>query len=145
MQFFRFLVLPLASFSIVGCTKDNGTNQAAIQTIESTVQMPGEARPLSSYERYYTRRPDGTIIGVYTNHDEGHRREVRKTCAKYRESAFPCPVDSEGIRLVEAGHSVWLEEPMDLPAMSGGGCGQVTVEYNPSTERFARVECNGPY
>lgn len=107
--------------------------------------MPREARPLASYERYYARRSDGIIIGVYTNHDDGHRSEVLKTCANYRESAFPCPVDSEGVRLVEAGESLWLEDPMDLPAMSGGGCGQVTVEYDPSIERFARVECNGPY
>ena len=144
MQLAHFLLLTLASFSITGCTKNNGADQAAIQTVEATVQMPREARPLASYERYYARRPDGMIIGVYTNHNEGHRSQVLKFCANYRQPPFPCPVDRQSVRLVEAGESLWLKDPRDLPAMSGGGCDQVTVEYDPSIERFARVECNGP-
>jgi hypothetical protein len=145
MQLARFLLLSLAGISSAGCTKDNDSGQSAIQNIEETIQMPGEAHPLDSYERYYARRPDGMIVGVYTNHDKGHRRDVMKACANFKDAPFPCPVDGKGIRLVQAGESLWLDDPMNLPAMNGGGCAQVTIEYRPSTEQIARVECNGPY
>ena len=102
----------MASFLSAGCTQNNDANQVEIQTIEATVQMPRDAHSLASYERYYARRPDGMIIGVYTNHDESQRRGVLETCANYRERPFPCPVGNEGVRLVQAGESLWLEDPM---------------------------------
>lgn len=145
MQFVRFVVLTVVSFSIVGCTQEGDANQTAIQSVEATVELPTEAHPLAAYERYYARRPDGTIVGVYTNHDEEHRRQVLKACRDLEKPPFPCPVSSEGVRLVQADESLWVDDPLDLPIMSGGGCAQVTVEYDPKMKRFETVECNGDY
>lgn len=145
MHFVRFLVLFVVSLSSVGCTQDGDVNQVAIRTVEATVKMPIGAHPLAAYERYYARRPDGTIVGVYTNHDEDHRRQVLKVCQDLKETPFPCPINGESVRLVQAGEILWLEDPLDLPAKSGGGCALITVEYNPKMKQFGPVECNGPY
>ncbi|WP_370183280.1 hypothetical protein [Alteriqipengyuania sp.] len=78
MRFIHFVLLLAVGFTCVGCAQDDGANQEyanqkAIQTVEMSVEMPREAHPLVSYERYYARRADGTIIGIYTNHDKEHR------------------------------------------------------------------------
>lgn len=116
-----------------------------VRTMESTVDLPAEASPLSSYERYYAQKADGTVIGVYTNHDPEFRRFVLEECRRLDEEPFPCPLGENGVRYVEAGESVWLDDPRDLPISNGGGCAYVTIVFEPANSRFTEVECNGPY
>jgi len=114
-----------------------------IEAIEAAVELPENALPIDRYERYYTNR-DGMILAVYIIHDVGHRAAVLDYCRTLNEAPFPCPLDDGDLRLVDAGQSTWVEDSIDMPFKSGGGCSQVNIEYSPAKRKFLRVECNGP-
>jgi hypothetical protein len=126
------------------CSAAVGKKEHLIKTIEGAVNLPEGARPLDRYERYYAE-DNGRVLGVFTVHDGGHRQEVLEFCKGLDEAPFPCPVDGKGLRLVAAGQSLWLDDPLDLPAKSGGGCSHVTLSYSTVDQKFERVECNGDY
>ncbi|MGN6497048.1 MAG: hypothetical protein ACTHK5_06870 [Tsuneonella sp.] len=139
------LLICILVFSTAACDDKLNSHRNVIRSIESAVELPEGASSLASYERYYAQKADGIVIGVYTNHDSEHRRGVLRACKGLRDKPYPCPTDAADIRLVEAGESVWLDDPTDLPAMSGGGCAQITLQYELASGRFLEVECNGPY
>lgn len=126
------------------CSAASSEREQLIKTIESAVEPPEGAWPLDRYERYYAE-DKGRVLGVFTVHDEGHRQVVLELCQDLDEAPFPCPLDGKGLRLGAAGQSRWLDNPIDLPAKSGGGCSHVTIWYSPGDRKFERVECNGDY
>lgn len=122
----------------------SGEREQLIETIEAAVQLPDGAWPLDRYERYYAE-DDGRVLGVYTVHSADHRRQVLNFCQGLDDAPSPCPSGGQGLRLVAAGQSIWLDDQEDLPGMSGGGCSLVTISYLPSERKFERVECNGEH
>lgn len=126
------------------CSTANGKRAQLIKTIEGAVVLPEDAWPLDRYERYYAE-DNGRVLGVFTVHDVGHRQEALEFCKGLDEAPFPCPLNGKGLKLVAAGQSLWLDDPLDLPAKSGGGCSHLTLSYSPVDRKFERVECNGDY
>ena len=145
MALHRFLLLASAYCFVTACGEKMDWRQTTVRSIESAVVLPKEASSLESYERYYAQDARGTVFGVYTNHDAEFRRIVREACEGLSEKPFPCPTSDERLRFVNAGESVWLNETAELPMMSGGGCAEVNIEYEPAKKQFVRVVCNGPY
>lgn len=141
----RSLILAsLVALCIGGCSIEKDERAQVIDSIESAVKLPDGALRLDQYERYYTSR-DGFILAVYITHSDYHRKAVLAACQSMNEKGFPCPLDDGKLRLVNAGQSRWVENPLEIPGMSGGGCSQVTILYSPERQEFMRVECNGPY
>ena len=137
------MVVVASTAALSGC--GSSTAKGELANIENQVSLPAHARPLSAYSRYYARAGDGTIWGVYVIHEKGYAKQVAEFCRRLPDKPFPCPVNGGRVRLVTAGQHVWAPSVEDLPGMSGGGCLQVTVHFNPRKNSFDRVECNGPY
>lgn len=115
------------------------------ERIESVVVLPTDAADIDSYSRYYAIRQDGSVLATYLIHMPGYLETVAEACREDQGDRFPCPINGGELRLVEAGKRAWVEDPLDIPGISGGSCRQVTIEYLPVEERFLRVECNGDY
>ncbi|MBB5709236.1 hypothetical protein FHT02_000442 [Sphingomonas xinjiangensis] len=139
-----FTFLSLLTSLLAGCAGASDDTERLAETIEDSVVLPQGAAPLGSYERYYAER-DGVVLAVLINHSEDHRRTIAQHCRTLDDSPFPCPIAGGEVRLVDAGESAWVEDWTDLPGISGGGCAQVDIEYQPEERRFSRVECNGSY
>ena len=104
----------------------NDKSEQRIKAIEGAVVLPEGAWPLDRYERYYAE-DNGRVLGVFTVHELWHRQEALEFCKGLDVAPFPCPLDGNGLRLVAAGQSLWLDDPLDLPAKTGGGCSHVTL------------------
>lgn len=139
-----FTFLSLLTSSLAECAGASDDRERLAETIEEAVVLPRGAAALGSYERYFTER-DGVVLAVLINHSEDHRQVVAQHCRTLDESPFPCPLAGGEVRLVDAGESAWVEDWIDLPGMSGGGCAQVNIEYLPQEREFVRAECNGPH
>lgn len=135
----------LVGSMLAGCSEVSSEREKLAGKIERSVVLPANARALEDYARYYAKNADGSVSAVYVVHGEGHREAVARACRKIDDAPFPCPVAGGELRLVEAGESMWVDEAIDLPGMSGGGCSHVDISYQPREGAFARVECNGDY
>ena len=135
----------LVGSMLAGCSEVRSEREELAGEIERSVVLPTNARALEDYERYYAKNADGSVSAVYIVHDEGHREAVARACREIDDAPFPCPVAGGQLRLVEAGESRWVDDAIDLPGMSGGGCSQVDISYQPRDGAFVRVECNGDY
>ena len=87
--------------------------QMAIEYIESHIEMPNEAEPISIYGRYYAQN-NGIVYAVY---------------------AKPWAHD----RWVSGVHSVQYN---DLPLVFDGGCNYIDVAYIPSRKSIT-AHCHG--
>ncbi len=87
-----------------------------MERIERDVRLPAGADALYSYSRFYAwqEREDG----------------VRKVVAVY-QNLTPAP---RGGR--------WVTED-ELPLISDGGCGVISLSYDVATQRIEHVSCNG--
>lgn len=126
-----------------------------MQAIETAVAMPPGTRPINEYSRNYARQPDGKVIAVYVIPHKPRPIEEDGGCEVMLEDleARPCTdaelaedktfeeavADAQG----EAGQSRWFDDRLELPAVNGGGCGMVTIIYDPRAKRVESAECNG--
>ena len=86
---------------------------ALMEKIERAVTLPRGAEPLSHYVRRYAYLGDQTIIGVYISRDIDKNGPARS----------------------------WVGAKQ-LPHISDGGCGVVTVFYDPSKNLRPDAMCN---
>jgi hypothetical protein len=86
---------------------------ALANEIEQNVKLPPGASSLWVYVRKYTYMGDKTVIGIYVNQTM---------------------VD-------EAPGSAWVNQGQ-MPRISGGGCGVITVFYNPTKKAPPEAMCN---
>ena len=125
--------------------------------IEEAVVLPEGARPLDAYSRNYALQPDGKVIAVFViPHEKGGVAEGAG-CEIMLENgdARPCTeaelaedkAFDEALANAqdEAGQSRWFDDRLELPAVNGGGCGVVTIIYDPRSKQIESAECNGDY
>lgn len=123
--------------------------------IEEAVTLPEGARPLDAYSRNYALQPDGKVIAVFVIPRDKGGVDEDAGCEIMLENsdARPCTEaelaegkafeESLANALGKADHSRWFDDRLELPAMNGGGCGVVTIIYDPRTKRVESAECNG--
>lgn len=125
--------------------------------IEEAVVLPEGARPLDAYSRNYALQPDGKVIAVFVIPGEKGGVAEGAGCEIMLENgdARPCTeaelaedkafdealANAQG----EAGQSRWFDDRLELPAVNGGGCGVVTIIYDPRSKQIESAECNGDY
>jgi len=90
--------------------------------IERLVELPEGTAALHKYARYYAQQDS-------------------KVVALYRIPSFMGP---PGKSELEAGQRRWVADYHELPGILDGGCYVVDVVFNPTTQKFERIECNGP-
>jgi hypothetical protein len=87
--------------------------EALMNEIEQNVKLPPGASTLWVYVRKYTYMKDKTVIGIY----------VRQTMTD------------------EPPRRTWVDQSQ-MPQISGGGCGVVTVFYDPAKKASPDAMCN---
>jgi len=119
------------------------------------MRLPDGARPLANYGRNYALDRDGKVIGTYLiplgldtpGSDEVCEVELEdfqsRPCTQQEMNELSEGKAEYAASETPAGTSRWVEDPRDLPGVNDGGCTQITIEYEISTRRFLRVECNG--
>ena len=95
-----------------------GGHIALMDAIDRRIVMPPKAHPLREYARYYARRPDGKIAIFFNGYVD--------------MAATP-----------KAGERQWIDA-RSMPEASDGGCWIINAVYDPSTDRFDKMRCNGP-
>lgn len=100
----------------VGHSAAEAEQEQIMARIEHDIRLPGEARALDTYARYYAWHQDKdgarTVVGYYEN----------------LTGAAP------------GRH--WVTE-RDFPLIADGGCGVVSFSYNLASQRIEQVRCNG--
>ncbi len=142
MRMARTVVSLILAMTVSSCG-EMSAREKLVKQIEDAVVLPADAADMDSYSRYYTMRTDGSVLATYLIHMPGYREAVAEACRESEGDWFPCPNEGGEVRLAEAGESTWVGDPLDIPAISDGGCRQVTIEYLPEEARFLRVACNG--
>ena len=128
-----------------------------MRVIEAAVVLPKGARPLDAYSRNYALQPDGKVIAVFVIPREKGGVADGAGCEIMLQNgdARPCTeaelaedkafdealANAQG----EAGKSRWFDDRLELPAVNGGGCGVVTIIYNPRSKQVESAECNMDY
>ena len=152
----RLLFLPLA---LAACAPTDAraplqdAQEALMDAIEASVQLPKEAYPLGEYRRHYAYGDNGQVFAIYLipmpppkvddgcevmTADFGTRpctkaeiEEARATNAKMAADRAP------------AGQRRWMKDTGSLPTIFDGGCAQVTIEYDIASARVLSARCNG--
>ena len=88
-----------------------------IRRLESAVVMPSGAKPIQSYDRFYTienKNGREMVSGIFLGFPEQH-----------------------------AAPAVHIVEPMNMPRVSDGGCYVVHLLYDVQAKRIVMLFCNG--
>lgn len=128
-----------------------------MRAIEAAVVLPEGASALDAYSRNYALQSDGKVIAVFVIPREKGGVAEGAGCEIMLENgdARPCTeaelaedkafdealANAQG----EAGQSRWFDDRLELPAVNGGGCGVVTIIYDPRSKQIESAECNGDY
>ncbi|MDB5430851.1 MAG: hypothetical protein JWP35_1967 [Caulobacter sp.] len=103
---------PLLLIAAIGLMAAGDPKAAIMDSIERQARLPDGALAVEKYERHYAYMGDGTVIGIYVSLDGD---------------------DVPG--------RTW-GSTKQLPQISDGGCGVVTVFYDPKTKKVTDTRCN---
>lgn len=129
---------------LLACTTpEERQHNKLMDVIEARVKLPDGARPLSYYARHYAADDKGFVVGVYA---PGYRaRGPDESCEELLENMtsrqVPCEED-KGDRLL-SGQRQWVGNTDKLPLIMDGGCGVITVIYDPKAGVVKSATCNG--
>lgn len=137
------LALSVMSLLLACATPEERQHNKLMDVIEARVKLPDGARPLSEYARHYAVDQKGLIVGVYA---PGYRAPgPDETCEELLEDMtsrqVPC-VETERDRLL-SGQRQWVGDTDKLPLIMDGGCGVITVIYDPKAGVVKSTNCNG--
>ena len=111
----------LAAIGLAACSGEAERSHALLmQKIEATVRLPKGAAQLERYNRYYAMNGP-VVIAIY----------IRADMAAAPKSA------------PEKGVSRWVGDKRGLPNYSDGGCDIVDLVYDPATQTFSQISCQG--
>lgn len=141
----RSLNLVAALALLTGCSEQKvDEREALMNKIEAQVKLPDGAKALNEYARYYVQRANGEVAAVYLIpfYDLAQSDE---RCEEILENFATRAVDCGPTKpdwLISAGERRWVKDERELPFMSDGGCGQVTVIFNQARSAITSVRCN---
>lgn len=140
---YRVLTGSMLLMMLGGCGRNENREEAIVKRVIESVRLPSGARDPKQYSHYFAYGSSGLIDVVFVLHSEHHRNSVMRACQEANSNDYPCNQSDYGV--VAPGKSRWLSDSSDLPAQSGGGCSYIRIEYDPTTEHYRSVNCNGPY
>ena len=113
MNWKRSVRLPVMCFACLLSLGAAKPEDAIMDRVERTVTLPEGASALSDYVRRYSYLGDRTVIGICILREMGQSGQDRS----------------------------WVK-PSRLPQISDGGCGVVTVFYDPRKKLPPETRCN---
>lgn len=116
---------------LAGCSQPmSGDHANVMDVIEAKVALPPEAKPLTSYARYYARGKDGKVMATYVLPDV------------LKAEIDDCRgLDCQRAPLIAAGQRRWLAEWSILPIVYDRSCAMVFLTYNPDKKRVEELRC----
>lgn len=112
---------------------DSASNFKAgvMDTIESQIVLPVQAKPLNAYARYYARGIEGSVIATYVLPDV------------YRAELDACGAtdDCQQAPVIGAGERLWLTNWSILPTVGARSCSLVVVVYDPAKRQIEELRC----
>lgn len=153
---FKSIIVSILSLLLLD-SADNIADQTSIMKhIEANVQLPEGAESIGDYSRNYAILPNKKIKAVYiipfksnSDGDEEVSCSVVVTILEFR----PC-TEEENKEYREnereflsmqgkAGESRWLDDHTSLPGLLDGGCSFIEIIFNPKSNIFESINCNG--
>src|SRR3954451_21740232 len=113
-----------------------------MEKIERQVVLPAGAGPMGVYARYYAPDRSGKIQVLYVIQSQLYVDDARTFCASKKLDDFPCTPTGKSL-VVGPGEREWVRSSAELPVPSGGGCQVVQFNYDPSTGKLSKAQCNG--
>ncbi|WP_126665465.1 hypothetical protein [Croceibacterium ferulae] len=113
--------------------------------LEENVRLPEGASKLSEYARYYADAGRGEIVAAYLipfEHELAPGEGCEEMMKDFSSREVPCP-DQKSPWSMPAGQRRWLDDRLDLPVVSDGGCIYVEIIFDKATAAMKRAECNG--
>lgn len=152
----KAIILLGAAFLASGCSAQvPSASEKLMDKIEQQVRLPEGASPLQHYARHYAFQQDGKVIGVYvlrapTSSQEGAEQATDYGCEEMAidsgnvvGKSVPCPPEPEPQNELDAGSRRWFSDYAKLPMIMDGGCGIVTVRFDPGKHVVEHASCNG--
>ena len=140
----RLLAIAAVHLLAACTTPEQRERDRLTDQIEARVKLPKGAGRLADYARHYAIDEKGLIVGVYSRGfrwpDPDHACE--ELLEDFSTRMVPCPFDSD-VDHLRAGQRGWVDHPDRLPSIMDGGCGVVTVVYDPKASKVRDTYCNG--
>src|SRR5690242_13670804 len=138
----RMLIL-LLSLLPAPQSADSSTHVDYMDAIEAQVKLPPGAATLDRYARYYAFDGQGKVVGVYVIPEKpiSSDKQCEELTTDFKSA--PCTADwrekfdAALTKNLKANQRRWVEDDNDLPIISDGGCGVITVIYVPKTKKIA--------
>ncbi|MDK2767541.1 MAG: hypothetical protein KYX69_07465 [Sphingomonas sp.] len=138
----------IPSILLFGCDAEPADpNALLMDKIETSVVMPGEARSLDQYARYYLQERDGSVRAVFTYHFPDTPSDAE--CEEMGKGTVPCEESAAFRSALKAGERIWLKNSDELPSIADGGCSVIefSIPANVVKDRHRRwrieARCNG--
>ena len=112
--------------------------------IERKIVLPGRARPLKAYARFYAFDGKGGAMARYLIPIPGARggtTDCARVTPDLQAHLGRCP-SSDPWPGIPAGERRWEPDVKSVPFLFDGGCSQVNVAYDPRTGKVEAF-CNG--
>jgi hypothetical protein len=139
--------LVIAALTFVGSCSSPGQRrqQALMNEIEASIDLPKGARSLSSYARYYAYVTPDEIIGAYMvpHMDDPMGRQCEEIDANFTTRTVPCSLPAAEGKEVGSDERVWLNDWHNLPMADDGKCGELTFAFHAAAHRFEAISCVG--
>jgi hypothetical protein len=146
----KMLLIFLAALAAGPPSTNPAEAERLMAAIEEQVRLPQDAAPLEHYARHYAFQTDGKVVGVYLHRvaaaprgDDWGCEEIILEGNEIGSKPIPCPPEPDTLQQVSGGERRWFDDPAKLPYISDGGCGMITVIFNPATNRVEHADCNG--
>ena len=128
-------------------------HQPLMTLIEATVHLPEGAKAIDQYSRNYAYRDDGKVVAIYATPLQSMDDDIG--CDVMRANFESRPCNEEEVTTMQKKHadavamfgkaneSRWFDNFLELPIIDDGGCGQVVIVFDPSSNKIESARCNG--
>jgi hypothetical protein len=137
------LPLLLVAMLVTACTRADDPKQKTMTAIEDKIELPSRALSLNDYVRVYAYlNPRVVVAAYYAAGPDGY--DLNEVCFGDGRKEVPCGSHELKQTKLTPGQRLWIDHYENLPAVDGGGCGYIRVQYDVQTQHIMQAECNGP-
>lgn len=134
----RMALLVPAIALLGGCATVEHRQSRLMDEIESRVQLPEGAAPLSSYGRFYTSLEPTRVTGIYVLPSDP--KQTLAFCRELGPTGESCTTyDSDKIG---AGERRWISGSPNLMNITDQGCSRISVTYD-TVSGVVEAYCGG--
>lgn len=150
------LGLLLCLGSVSACGDSESEHRLLMDLIESKVLLPEGSSPIDEYSRNYAVGPNGKVFAIYVFPPilvDGGDEDFGCSVMLENFDVRPCNAQeiaeskqrdaAAALAFGAAGESRWFDNYRKLPVIDDGGCAQVTIIFDPRSQKIESASCNG--